>query len=71
MKTEPHPLTEYLKRSGESLTSFSSRVGMSRVHLYRIIRGANTSTDKIKAITDATNGDVPVSAFFGERAGAQ
>ena len=66
MKKINHPLTKHLKAEGETLASFAARVGVSRMHLYRVMAGQNTTRDLIEKISEATNGRVPVTAFFDE-----
>ena len=62
-----HPLSKYLKEAGETVSDFAERLNMSRTKLYRIMNGENTTRDTIKAICDATGGNVPISAFFEDR----
>lgn len=66
MKNEKHPLMAHLKSTGESLASFARRTEMSRMQLYRIMAGENTTVDRLKKISAATEWVVPVSAFTGE-----
>jgi len=66
MKSEKHPLMKHLKSTGESLASFARRTEMSRMQLYRIMAGENTTVDRLKKISAATEGVVPVSALTGE-----
>lgn len=68
MENEKHPLMQYLKANGESVTDFARRIGFSRMRVYRIVKGENTSTESIKQLVAATNGAVPVTAFIGELA---
>lgn len=68
MEHETHPLFAYLKANGETVTDFARRVGFSRMRVYRIVKGENTSTESIKQLVAATNGAVPVTAFIGELA---
>lgn len=67
MNTEQHPLITHLRSQPETLTSFARRVGMSRMQLYRIMNGEGTTTDSLKRICAATNGAVPIAAFFSEQ----
>lgn len=64
MARETHPLTEYLRSKGESLTAFAGRIKMSRMQLYRIMDGDSTTTATLQKISEATDGAVPVSAFL-------
>jgi len=66
MENEKHPLFQYLKANGESVTDFARRIGFSRMRVYRIVKGENTSTESIKQLVAATNGAVPVTAFIGD-----
>lgn len=66
MNTEKHPLMAHLKSTGESLAAFARRTEMSRMQLYRIMNGENTTMDRLKKISSATDGAVPVTAFIGE-----
>lgn len=66
MSKETHPLTQHLKETGESLSAFSIRVGISRMQMYRIMNGESTTTETLKKISAATSGAVPVSALFPE-----
>lgn len=68
MENQTHPLMQYLKANGETVTDFAARVGFSRMRIYRIVNGENTSTSSIKQLVAATNGAVPVSAFIGDLA---
>lgn len=64
MQKKTHPLTEYLKAEGESLTAFAVKLEMSRMQLYRIMNGESTTTDTLRKIAAATDNAVPVSAFL-------
>ena len=64
MSTQPHPLIAHLKAKGESLTGFAKRTNMSRMQLYRIMAGENTTTSRLRLISDATEGKVSVSDFL-------
>lgn len=66
MNTDRHPLIIHLKETGESLAAFARRTEMSRMQLYRIMAGENTTLDRIKKISHATGGAVSVSSFLGE-----
>ncbi len=60
-----HPLVEYAARKGLSLEAVAEKAGGSRMTLYRIMAGENTTTDMLQKISDATEGEVPVTAFLG------
>lgn len=64
MTTEQHPLIAHLKSKGESLTDFAKRLNMSRMQLYRIMRGENTTIERVHLISEATGNKVPVSVFM-------
>ncbi|MDI6838952.1 MAG: helix-turn-helix domain-containing protein [Rhizobiaceae bacterium] len=66
MSTEHHPLIMHLRSRGESLSSFAKRLNMSRMQLYRIMNGENTTTGRIRLISEATGGAVPMTAFINE-----
>lgn len=56
-----HPLTEWLEQKREPLEAFARRVGVSRMHLWRLIKGrGNFTTDLLNSISDATGGEVTV-----------
>lgn len=63
--SKTHPLVEYATRKGLSLEAIAQKAGCSRMTLYRIMGGGNTTTDMLQKISDATDGEVPVSAFLG------
>lgn len=67
MANETHPLTEYLERTGRSLTEVADAAKCSRMTLYRLMKGEQNATiDLLKRISAATGGEVSVSAFLGE-----
>lgn len=74
-KVEPgHPLTEYAARTGRSITEIAKSASVSRMTLYRLVRGEqNARISLLEQISAATDGEVPASAFLprskqGERA---
>ncbi|MEJ1172638.1 helix-turn-helix domain-containing protein [Agrobacterium sp. CMT1] len=67
MANETHPLTEYLERTGRSLTEVADAAKCSRMTLYRLMKGEQNATiDLLKRISAATGGEVSVSSFLGE-----
>lgn len=71
MANEPHPLTEYLERTGRSLTEVADAAKCSRMTLYRLMKGEQNATiDMLKRISAATDGEVGVSAFIGTESAA-
>lgn len=71
MSNEQHPLITHLKSQGESLTDFAKRLNMSRMQLYRIMNGESTTTGRLRLISEATGGAVPMSAFLQETEATQ
>lgn len=59
-----HALARHLASSGESISAFAERVGVSRVHLYRIMGGNNVRTATIKKICAATKGAISFNDFL-------
>lgn len=56
---ELHPLTAYLRSTGQTFEAFGEIVGLSRTSLHRIISGAQKpSADSALAIVEATAGAV-------------
>lgn len=65
MANEAHPLTEYLERTGRSLTEIAVAAECSRMTLYRLMKGEQNATiDLLRRISAATNGEVDASAFL-------
>ncbi|ASQ10202.1 helix-turn-helix transcriptional regulator [Sinorhizobium meliloti] len=67
MNSEKHPLVTHLKSTNESLTAFARRTGMSRMQLYRIMNGENTTLDTLKKISAATEGKITANDFATRR----
>jgi len=63
MTPEQHPLMAHLKETGESLTGFAKRAGLSRMQLYRIMNGEPTTTASFDKINAATNGKITMMTF--------
>lgn len=55
-----HPLVEYAKKNGESMKAIAERAGCSRMQLYRVMNGENTTTNLLERISAATGGKVKV-----------
>ena len=64
MSYDNHPLMKHLDKSNETLTSFARRCKISRQHLYRIMRGENTTVQCLMALSDATGGKVKLTDFL-------
>lgn len=71
MNNEAHPIIRYIRSSKpkETITSFCGKVGISRTHLYRVMKGEPTTTRTLQAISEATGGKVSVMSIM--RAGAK
>lgn len=63
-----HPLISHLKETGVSLTDFARKAEMSRMQLYRIINGGNTTLDRLKKISELTGGKVTANDFASREA---
>lgn len=62
---QKHPLIAYVDRTGKTVTSIAKEAGCSRMTLYRLINGEQNATlGLLSRISAATDGEVPVSAFF-------
>lgn len=61
-----HPLVEFSKRTGKSITAIAKDAGCSRMTLYRIMSGDNTTIDQLQKISAATNGEVKVVDLLTE-----
>lgn len=69
MANEAHPLTEYLDRTGRTLTEVADAAKCSRMTLYRLMKGEQNATiDLLKRISAATGGEVGVADFLGRTA---
>lgn len=67
MENEAHPLTQYLERTGRTLTEVADAAQCSRMTLYRLMKGEQNATiDLLKRISAATGGEVGVQAFLGK-----
>jgi predicted transcriptional regulator len=64
MTYDHHPLMRHLEKTGETLTMFAKRCEISRTHLYRIMRGENTSLRRISLLCKATGDEVSVTDFL-------
>jgi transcriptional regulator with XRE-family HTH domain len=62
--TEKHPLVEYAESAGTSIAAIAEKAGCSRMTLYRIMAGGNTTTDQLSKICAATGGKVRPADFF-------
>ena len=71
MNEATHPLTKYLTETNQTVTAFAERVGVSRMLVYRIIKGSNTSVERLRQISAATNGAVSIGDLIAPREAAQ
>jgi transcriptional regulator with XRE-family HTH domain len=53
-----HPLRAWLDSKPETQEAFAARVGISRMHLWRILNGETPSRDLAVKMQDATDGDI-------------
>lgn len=62
---EQHPLIEYAARTGRSFTEIAKRAGVSRMTLYRLVRGEqNARISLLEQVSAATNGEVSASSLL-------
>lgn len=62
---QKHPLIDYAERSGRSFTEIAKAAGVSRMTLYRLVRGEqNARISLLEQVSAATNGEVPLGAFL-------
>ncbi|TPM37029.1 helix-turn-helix domain-containing protein [Mesorhizobium sp. B2-3-2] len=61
-----HPLVEFSKRTGKSITAIAKDAGCSRMTLYRVMSGDNTTRDQLQRISAATDGEVKVTDLLTE-----
>lgn len=60
-----HPLIEYSKRTGRTVTEIAKRAGVSRMTLYRLIRGEQNATiNLLENVYAATDCEVPFEALL-------
>jgi len=63
--TASHPLSEYVARSGVSISDLAKRAGVSRMTIYRLIKGEQNATiSLLEQVSAATGGNVPISALL-------
>jgi predicted transcriptional regulator len=59
---ETHPLTQYLAKSSRSVADLASAAGVSRMTIYRLIRGdQNATVGVMSRVSAATGGAVTVA----------
>lgn len=58
--SKKHPLIKYLKAERVTLGDFAKNAGVSRMAIYRAIKGENTTIDLLRKISEATGGKVSV-----------
>lgn len=59
-----HPLIQFSNRTGKTLTAIAKEAGCSRMTLYRVMNGDNTTVSLLRRISAATNGEVSVAALL-------
>jgi len=60
-----HPLVTYAEKSGRGITEIAKAAGVSRMTLYRLMKGEQNATiSLLERVSEATNGEVPASAFL-------
>ena len=63
--TSSHPLSEYVALSGISVADLAKKAGVSRMTIYRLIKGEQNATiSLLEQVSAATDGKVPVSALL-------
>lgn len=64
--THKHPLQAYVEKTGKTVTAIAKMAGCSRMTLYRLMNGEqNATVSLLERVSAATDGEVPVGAFFG------
>ena len=71
MDTPEHPLVAYAKGKSISLASIAEKASCSRMTLYRVMRGENSTTDLLQRISEATGGAVSAAQLLPKREVAQ
>lgn len=62
---ETHPLMQYASRPGHSLAKVAADARVSRMTLYRLMKGEQNATIELLArVSAATGGTVPIEAFL-------
>ena len=59
-----HPLVEFARSSGKSLTQIAKDANCGRATLYRVMDGENATVDLLQRISAATGGKVSVAALI-------
>jgi len=64
-----HKLAVHLEATGQTHAQFAERIGVSRAHFTKIANGTAWPSRKLMLrIAEATDGAVPVTAWFPEAA---
>lgn len=67
-----HPLLTYSAKSGHRITDIAKAAGVSRMTLYRLMKGEQNATiSMLEKVSNATGGEVPVSAFLPSPANSE
>lgn len=62
---EQHPLAQFSDAENISIAAIAEKAGVSRMTLYRLMKGEQNATiDLLTKVSAATGGKVPVSAFL-------
>lgn len=64
MKTQ-HPIFTYLAEKPETLTDFAARIGLSRMQVYRIIRGENVTLSAMQKVCAGSDGKISMVDLAG------
>lgn len=60
-----HPLLTYADQSGRSISEIAKAAGVSRMTLYRLIKGEQNATiSLLESVSRATGNEVPIDAFL-------
>ena len=62
--TALHPIIEYARDAGTTVTAIAEKAGCSRMQIYRVMQGENTTISLLERISAATGGRVPVAALL-------
>jgi predicted transcriptional regulator len=66
--SKKHPLIKYAKAENKTLGEIAKSAGVSRMALYRAMKGENQTLDMLRKISAATDGKVPVEVLIAEAA---
>lgn len=67
--SQPHPIQKYIEAEGLSVVDFAKKIGIDRVSVYRIIRGAQRPSPKTaEQIVAATGGKITFNDLYSQAA---